>query len=136
MIEPSSTKPLGEIMSPSNQHEQDTQLGPTEATQAAAVSRVDAAVAAGRPSWAVVARGAKIMALQAKQARQVGMYQQALDILSQAERPMRFRDFEPDMGNRLLKALFDAGREATADMLAQADAVILANPGKPLGARR
>lgn len=123
-------------MSPSNQHEQDTQLGPTEATQAAAVSRVDAAVAAGRPSWAVVARGAKIMALQAKQARQVGMYQQALDILSQAERPMRFRDFEPDMGNRLLKALFDAGREATADMLAQADAVILANPGKPLGARR
>ena len=121
-----------------NQQEQDPALyGPSDAAAALAVAANDRKVEAGRSSWALVARGAKVMALQAHQARQPGMYQQALDVIKNAEggRAM-FSQPVPDMGNRLLKALFDAGKEASDAMIDQADAIIAANPGKSVWGRR
>ena len=77
------------------------------------------------------------MALQAHQARQPGMYQQALDVIKNATGGhAMFSQPVPDMGNRLLKALFDVGKEAPEAMIAQAEAIIAANPGKRLGERR
>ncbi len=120
-----------------NQNEQDALLAPTEAAQAAAVAQSDAAAAAGRPTWALVARGAKVMALQAHHARQRGMYQQAMDVIATATGGhAMFSQPVPDLGNRLLKALFEAGTEAPDDVVAKAETLIAANPGKSKGARR
>ena len=120
-----------------NQQEQDEALfGPSDATAAKVVAEHDRKVEAGRPSWALVARGAKVMALQAHQARQQGMYQQALDVIRSATGGhAMFSQPVPDMGNRLLKALLDAGKEAPEAMIAQAETIIAANPGKRLGDR-
>ncbi len=122
-----------------NQHEMDEALGPSDAAAAKAVAARDRAGAAGAPAWGAVIRGAKIMALQAHQASQRGLYQQALDIIGD-EGGRLFVSPVPDMGNRLLKALHDAGLEATDADVAAAEAVIKANPGARVrwgqGARR
>ena len=126
------------VMKYANQQEQDKALfGPSDAAAAKAVAEHDRKVMDGRPSWALVARGAKVMALQAHQARQLGMYQQALDVIRKATGGhAMFSQPVPDMGNRLLKALLDAGKEAPDALIAQAEAIIAANPGKRLGDRR
>jgi hypothetical protein len=121
-----------------NQAEWDkAHLGPSDATASKEVAEQDRKVAAGRPDWAFVARGAKVMAMQAHKARQPGMYQQALDVIRQSTGGhAMFSMPAPDMGNRLIKALFEAGKEAPDDMIAEAEAIINANPGKRLGGRR
>jgi hypothetical protein len=125
-------------MQPVNQAEWDkAHLGPSDAAAAKVVAEQDRKVEAGRPGWALVARGAKVMALQAHQARQPGMYQQALDVIKNSTGGhAMFSQPVPDMSNRLLRALFEAGKEAPDAIVAQAEIIIAANPGKRLGDRR
>lgn len=99
---------------------------------------VDAAANTAAAQWAAIGRGAPVMGAMAVQAGQWAMLGQAMTL---AEKAKSYADgyvmavmggSRPDMTNRLVKAVYEAGLTACDADITAAQAVVAKNAGRAI----